>query len=137
MRVELMVSCTIPEDALDVNVLEARIMTTLHEVGRRLWTKSLAHLEGVAQQRYSGLSKGPTTRMLITQVGTIRLRRQRRVGTDGISFCPLDRLLGLQSGGSEATRAVRRRAIELACEYPYQQGAWLLGRELGERIDKI
>lgn len=136
MRVHLMVTCTIPEDGIDVNRIEAQIMATLRETGQALWTKTLAQLAGRAQRRYSGTSKGPTTRMLITQVGTVRLTRQRRLDADGTSFCPLDRLLGLQSGGSEATRAVRRRAVELACEYPYQQAAWLLSRELGERIGK-
>jgi hypothetical protein len=111
-------------------------MTTLREAGQQLWAKALAQLQGEAQHRYPGLSKGPTTRMLITQVGTIRLTRQRRVGADGRSFCPLDRLLGLQPGGCEATQAVRRRAVELACEYPYQQAAWLLSREMGEAIGK-
>lgn len=136
MRVHLMVECTIPDEGVDVNGLEARIMATVREAGHALWRKALAQLEGQAQRRSPGLSKGPTTRMLVTQVGTIRLTRQRRVGPDGRSFCPLDRLLGLSAGGSEATRAVRRRAVELACEYPYQQAAWLLSRELGERLGK-
>ena len=136
MRVHLMVTCTIPEDGIDVNRIEAQIMATLRETGQALWTKTLAQLEGHAQRRYPGSSKGLTTRMLITHVGTIRLTRQRRLDADGTSFCPLDRLLGLQPGGSEATRAVRRRAVELACDYPYQQAAWLLGRELGEGIGK-
>lgn len=136
LRVCLRVEFNIPDEAVDVNGLEARIMATLREAGQTLWTKALAQLAGQAQRRYPGLSKGPTTRMLITQVGSIRLTRSRRLDADGKSFCPLDRLLGLQPGGSAATRAVRRRAIELACEYPYQQAAWLLGRELGERIGK-
>lgn len=136
MRVTLRVELNIPDDTIDVNRLETRIMATLRETGQALWMKALAQLEVQAQRRHPGLSKGPTIRMLITQVGAIRLTRQRRLDPQGQSFCPLDRLLGLQAGGSEATRAVRRRAIELACEYPYQQAAWLLGRELGERIGK-
>jgi len=131
-----MVTLNIPDDPVDVNGLERRIMTTLREAGQALWLQTFAQLEGQAQRRYPGLSKGPTTRLLITQIGVIRVTRQRRLNAQGQSFCPLDRLLGWQPGGCEATRAVRRRAIELACEYPYQQAAWLLSRELGERLGK-
>jgi len=42
MRVCLRVECNIPDDAIDVNVLEARIMATLRETGQALWTKTLA-----------------------------------------------------------------------------------------------
>jgi hypothetical protein len=48
----------------------------------------------------------------------------------------LDRYLGTERRGSEATDWVKRRGVELSCDYPYRKASDLLSREVGDLVSK-
>ena len=135
MRVRLMVEVNIAKDVKDINEIERIVYEKIRQVGKGLMVEALKRAEKEAMRRVKGVKIGFGENSWITRLGVIRIKKQR-VRAGGKSFYPLDRYLGTERRGSEATVWVKRRGVELSCDYAYRKSAELLSREIGDLVSK-
>lgn len=135
MRVRLMVEVNIGKEVRNINELEEVVYARMRGAGKELLVKVLGRVEREALRRVGGVKIGFGESCWITRLGVVRVNKQRlRAG--GKSFYPLDRYLGVERRGSEATIWVKRRGVELSCDYPYRKASDLLSREIGDLLSK-
>lgn len=135
MRVRLMVEVNIGKEVRNINELERVVYGRMREVGKELMVEVLRRAEKEAMRKVKGVKIGFGESYWITRLGVVKIRKQR-VRAKGKSFYPLDRYLGTERRGSEATVWVKRRGVELSCDYAYRKSAELLSREIGDWVSK-
>jgi hypothetical protein len=136
MRVKLMVEVNIAKDVRNINELERIVYERMREAGEELMVEVLRRTEKEAVEKAKGVKIGFGESCWITRLGVIRIKKQK-VRVEGKSFYPLDRYLGTERRSSEATDWVKRRGVELSCDYPYRKASDLLSREIGDLVSKF
>jgi len=135
MRVRLMVEVNIGDDVKNINEIEKIVYARVREAGKDLLVEVLKGVEKEVLRGIKGVKVGFGESCWITRLGVVKLRKQR-VRVKGKRFYPLDRYLGMERRSSEATDWVKRRGVELSCDYPYRKAADLLSREIGDLVSK-
>lgn len=111
--------------------IAVRLIGTNEQAGARILHQAAKKLEE-AKGRVSCREKVP--QYLFTRLGLIRFERHKvKYKEEGRFGFLLDDVLGLRPYQGE-TKWVRRRALELAVEYPYRQARSLLRHEIGDEI---
>lgn len=136
MRISETLELSIAEDDMDVNRLEQYLAREIKEFGKRVFVKVLQEIEAKKLEQAKGEvgCREEVPRYLFTRLGLIRFQRHKvKYKEKGKFGFFLDEILGLKPY-QVATRWVRRRALELAIEYPYRQARSLFRHEIGDEI---
>ena len=124
-----MVELEIPEERLDVNSIEEMVYEKRQEIGKRLMAEIMEEIQEKATEETEGVRAGFVNCYWITRLGIIHIKKQRKK-TQEKSFYPLDCVFGKKACVG-ATEWVKRRGVELSCDYPYRKAAEILKNELG------
>jgi len=135
MRISETLELSISDD-MDIDKLEGYLAKEIEGFGKRVFGKVLQGMETEKLEEAKGkvVRREKVQRYLFTQLGLIRFDRHKvNYKEKGKFGFLLDDILGLRPYQA-ATRWVRRRALELAVEYPFRQAMSLLRHEIGDEI---
>lgn len=122
------------DEGVDPVMLEQRVAAEGRRAARELFGQALRVLDRQATQACGGARQRLEERWVATTVGRVRVWRYR-VRSQGRSFHPLDRSLGLSQ--AEPSPALREATCDLATRVPYRQVAEIISRLTGEPFSPI
>ena len=135
MRISETLELSIPDD-MDMNKLEGYLAREIKRFGKQVFGKVLQEMEAKKLEEAKGKvgRRETVERYLFTRLGLIRFERHKvKYKETGKFGFLLDDVLGLRPYQA-ATGWVRRRALELAVEYPFRHAMSLLRHEIGDEI---
>lgn len=135
MVVKVTIALNLPDEGVDVNMLERETRKVTREAGKRLFMKAIEEIEKRGLERAGVIRQRVVGRWLCTSFGWVEVRRYLVMDRHRERYYYwLDQAVGIRGS---ATGVVRERGVELAVEHSYHRAADILSYEIGDAVSAM